>query len=286
MSQDRGQEKDSAQRIESLLLDRFGERLRVDPDLTGLEHVESIVKHRVIRRYSARPVDEDLLRLICACALSAPAKSDLQQRDIVIVRETHTRAEIAALFPDMPWIGQAPCFLVFVANGRRLPALAAARGKPFPNDHLDQLFNATTDAAMALGNAIMAAGAVGLGCCPISVIRDHADRMSELLALPDRVIPVAGLCLGWPADPGRLSPRLPLALTLHQDRFDDEGLLTHVEAYDARRNALGPYRTQRDTARWGESDRYGWSEDKVRQYAVPQRADFGDYVRRRGFSTD
>ena len=285
MSQQRGQDQVPAQRIESLLQDRFGERLHVDPDLAGLEHVESIVKHRVIRRYSARPVEESLLRLICACALSAPSKSDLQQRDVLVVRDTQIRGEIAALLPDMPWIGHAPCFLVFLANGRRIPALSEARGKPFPNNHLDLLFNATADAALALANAVMAANAVGLGSCPISVVRDHAERISELLALPDRVIPLAGLCLGWPADPGRLSPRLPLGLTLHVDQFNDTDLLSHIEAYDAQRNALGPYRTQRDSARWGESDRYGWSEDKVRQYAVPQRTEFGDYVRRRGFST-
>jgi nitroreductase/FMN reductase [NAD(P)H] len=31
---------------------------------------------------------------------------------------------------------------------------------------------------------------------------------------------------------------------------------------------------------------YGWSEDKARQYAHPERADFGAYVRRIGFRLD
>jgi hypothetical protein len=31
---------------------------------------------------------------------------------------------------------------------------------------------------------------------------------------------------------------------------------------------------------------YGWSEDKARQYSVPERADFGAYVRGRGFRLD
>ena len=29
---------------------------------------------------------------------------------------------------------------------------------------------------------------------------------------------------------------------------------------------------------------YGWSEDKARQYSVPERADFGTYIREKGFS--
>ena len=67
------------------------------------------------------------------------------------------------------------------------------RGKPFPNDHLDLFFNATVDAAIVLATFVRAAEAVGLGCCPISVIRDHAPTISDMLALPDKVIPVAGM---------------------------------------------------------------------------------------------
>jgi nitroreductase/FMN reductase [NAD(P)H] len=275
-----------ARRIEALLQDRFGEDVPVDPSWPGLERVEPIVKHRAIRRYSLQALDPRLVRLICACALSAPSKSDLQQRDIVVVEDPAIRGEIAALIPDMPWIGQAPAFLVFLANGRRLPQIAERRGKPFPNDHFDLVFNAATDAAIALATALAAAEAMGLGTCPISVIRDHAARIGALLGLPERVIPFAGLCLGWPADEGRMSPRLPLAVTLHRDRFDERDVPAAIDAYDRRRETLAPYRAQRDTRLWGQAADYGWSEEKARHYAQPQRRDFGSYVRSRGFSTE
>jgi nitroreductase len=275
-----------ARRIEAALLDRFGEDVPVDPSWPGLERVEHIVKHRVIRRYSQQPLDPGMVRLICACALSAPSKSDLQQRDIVVVDDPSIRQDIAALIPDMPWVGQAPAFLVFLANGRRLPQIAELREKPFPNDHFDLVFNAATDAAIALATATAAAEAMGLGTCPISVIRDHAARISELLGLPERVIPFAGLCLGWPADNGRMSPRLPLAMTVHRNRFAEQDMAAMLDAYDRRREALAPYRAQRDVGLWGQAERYGWSEEKARHYAQPQRRDFGAYVRSRGFSTE
>jgi nitroreductase len=277
-------EKDVAQDLEGFLERRFGERVAVDPALQNLDHLDTIVKHRVIRRYSQRPVDPDLLRLICACALSAPSKSDLQQRDIVIVENRETRQAIADLIPDMPFIGKAPCFLIFLANGRRLPAICELRGKSFANDHFDLLFNAVTDAALALATAISAAETLGLGACPISVIRDHASTIGQWLDLPERVIPLAGLCLGWPSDQGRMSPRLPLAMTLHRDRYDESGWVPQLDAYDRRRELLAPFREQRDPARFGTAAHYGWSEDKARQYAEPQRADFGAYLRARGFS--
>jgi nitroreductase len=275
-----------AHEIEALLQDRFGEEVPVDPSWPGLERIAPIVKHRVIRRYSTHAVGEGLIRLICACALSAPSKSDLQQRDIVVVEDRATREAIAALIPDMPWVGLAPVFLVFLANGRRLPEIAGRHGKPFPNNHFDLVFNAATDAAIAMATAVTAAEALGLGACPISVIRDHAPRISDLLGLPDRVIPFAGLCLGWPADNGRLSPRLPLAITVHRDRFSDRDAAEGIAAYDRRREQVAPYRAQRDPDIWGEASHYGWSEEKARHYAQPQRSGFGDYVRSRGFSTE
>jgi nitroreductase/FMN reductase [NAD(P)H] len=275
-----------ARRIETTLQDRFGEQVPVDPAWPGLDRIEPIVKHRVIRRYSMQPVDSEMVRLVCACALSAPSKSDLQQRDIVVVDDPRIRNDIAALIPDMPWIGQAPVFLVFLANGRRLPQIAGLRGKPFANDHFDLVFNAATDAAIAMATAVAAAEALGLGTCPISVIRDHAARIGAWLGLPERVIPFAGLCLGWPSDEGRMSPRLPLAMTVHRNRFEERDFPALLDGYDRRRQQSAPYREQRDPDIWGRAAQYGWSEDKARQYATPQRSDFGGYVRSRGFSTD
>ena len=274
---------DPARSMAAALQERFGESFAIDPTLPGLAELARQAAHRVHRRYQPRDIDGDLLRLLCACALSAPAKSDLQQGDILVTRDKTKIASTAALIPDMPWITDAPVFLIFLANGRRLKQIAAARGKPFPNDHLDLFFNATVDAAIVLSQFIRAAEAVGLGCCPISVIRDHAPRIAEMFALPENVVPVAGMCVGWPAGEGAISPRLGLDVRLHEERFDEAGAMDKIDAYDRRRAALRPYRKQRDPVRFGEAQFYGWSEDKARQYAVPQRADFGAFVRKQGF---
>src|SRR5262245_54287541 len=159
--------KAAANKLQEALAERFGERLAVDPDLPGLAELAAIAAHRTHRRYLPRPLPPDLVRLLCACALSAPSKSDLQQCDIVVVDDAAVRKPIAAAIPDMPWIEAASAFLVFVADGRRLPLIAELRSKPFPNDHLDLFFNAVADSAIVLATFLRAAAAVGLGCCPI-----------------------------------------------------------------------------------------------------------------------
>ena len=272
--------------IAAALSERFGEDIAIDPALPGLDELAQIAGHRSHRRYLPRAVAPELLRLLCACALSAPSKSDLQQCDIVIVKDTAIRAGIVATIPDMPWIMDAPAFLVFVANGERLPMLAKLHDKPFPNDHLDQFFNAAVDAAIVLATFLRAASAVGLGCCPISAIRDHPQTVSDLLRLPQRVIPVAGLCVGWPAQAGEITPRLSLRTTVIENSYGERDLAKEIDAYDRRRAALRPYRRQRSPERWGEAEFYGWSQDKARQYGVPTRADFGAFVRGKGFCLD
>ncbi len=153
----------------------------------------------------------------CAPAHSRRRPKAISNKPISSLSATWRSASaIVATIPDMPWILEAPAFLVFAANGARLPALCELRGKPFPNDHLDQFFNAAVDAAIVMTTFIHAAATVGLGCCPISAIRDHPRIVSDALKLPDRVIPVAGLCVGWPAQAGEITPRL--SLRHHRDR--------------------------------------------------------------------
>jgi nitroreductase/FMN reductase [NAD(P)H] len=145
------------------------------------------------------------------------------------------------------------------------------RGRPFPNDTLDMFMNAAVDAGLVLQAFITAAEALGLGCCPISVVRNHVEKLAALLELPPGVFPVAGLCVGYPSQPGWTSMRLPPAVTVHTDRYDDADLPAQLDAYDRRREArhATPKESQRFADRYGYAERYGWSEDKARQYSVP-----------------
>jgi nitroreductase len=265
---------------------RFGVAPAVPEGVLENDTLVHLAARRSHRRYLDRPVDPALIETLAAAALCAPTKSDLQQADIVIVRDRALRGEIDVSFPDTPWIASAPAFLVFCANNRRQRQLHEWRGRPFVNDHLDAFFNATVDAAIVLATFVVVAERLGLGCCPISAVRNHATRVSDLLSLPDHVFPVAGLTLGWPAGEGVVSLRLPLEVTVHADRFGEGGLRERIEAYDARRAEAQPYARQRVVDRYGTQSPYGWSEDKARQYSTPERADFGTFIRAKGFRLD
>jgi nitroreductase/FMN reductase [NAD(P)H] len=288
---------DGEKGMRATLARRFGEELAPIPAEQGPdrwpqscpETWRHLAGRGSCRQFAERPVAPELIETLCALALCAPTKSDLQQRDIVIVEEP-ARARINALLSTGPlaqnWIPASPALLVFCGNNRRQRQLHQWRGKPFANDHLDAFFNAAVDAGIALSAFVLAAEAAGLGCACISAIRNHAREVSELLGLPEHVFPVAGLGLGWPAHEVNVSLRLPLSATVHRGRFKESGIRDVTDAYDRRRAAAQPIRAQRATALFGTADFYGWSEDKVRQYARPERADWGTFVREKGFRLD
>lgn len=274
------------EKLKEALRARFGTAPDLKDAPKNVEVLAEMANRRVIRRYTDQPVDPALLDTLCAVALSAPSKSDLQQGDIVIVSDKGQREKLEALLPDNPWVKAAPVFLVFCGNNRRHRLLFDWRKRPFVNDYLDPFFNASVDAGIVLATFIAAADRVGLGTCPISAIRNHAQQVSDILSLPAHVFPVAALGAGWPSFPGVMSPRLGLDVSIHRDRYDETDLKEKIAAYDKRREGVQPYRTQRYTDKFGESAEYGWSEDKARQYSVPERADFGAFVRRKGFKLD
>ena len=152
-----------------------------------------------VRRYGDRVPSDALLDLIVATALSASAKSDFQQASVLRIVDPLRRAAIGAHFPAMPWIAKAPVFYVFLGDARRLERIGQMRGKKLSNGTLEGFFNAfrSTRRLEVMQTFIVAAEAVGLGCCPISVIRNRVDEVASICGLPDKVFPVAGLCVGY-----------------------------------------------------------------------------------------
>ncbi len=203
-----------------VLANRFGpgaEDLELQGDAPDVHR--QMAERGSVRKFRPESVPTDTLRRLCALALCSPTKSDLQQRDILIVDSSSLRTQIGSLLSGgqlgQKWLKHIPNLLIFCGNNRRQRKIHALRGRPFVNDHLDAFFNASVDAAIALASCVVAAEAEGLGVCPISAVRNYPDELARLLRLPDHVFPVAGLAVGYPAETKRQSPRLPLSVTLH-----------------------------------------------------------------------
>ena len=264
---------------------RFGLPSEVGKSIEDNPTINSILSRRSHRAFTTDPVSPDMLDTLLAAAFSAPSKSDLQQACVIQIQDKAKQQRIANLSHKTQWVAEAPVFLVWCGDSRRIRRLAEWRGHAFANDHLDAFMNAAVDAGICMQSFIVAAESCGLGCCPVSEIRDHIQLLSDELELPQHVFPVAGLCVGWPALQTRISIRLPTTTTVKINSYHDENLIEEVSDYDTRREEIEktPPEQQRYVEEFGVSSSYGWSENHTRQYSKPARDDFGAYIRNQGF---
>ena len=267
---------------QALLKARFGMEL---PGVEVPDAIAPLLDRRVVRRYTEQAVPDALLDALLAAAQSAPAKSDLQQYSVVVMRDAPRIKQIADWIGTMDWIATAPVFLVWCGDMRRGQKLCDLHGMPHANNNLDTFLNTAVDCSLAMAQFMAAAEAVGLGTCPISYVRSHIERVSPLLGLPAGVYPVAGLTVGWPVFRRPVSMRLPPAVMVHRERYDDSAMERNVAAYDERRRAREPVAAAglKNNDVHPPREGVGWSENVARQLSVPERFGFAAYLRTKGF---
>lgn len=267
---------------DDLIRARFGS-LPFAPPLEIPPALAALLDRRVTRRYRAEAIDDALLDTVLAAAQSAPSKSDLQQFSIIVTQDPVKIAKVADWIGTMPWIKDAPVLLLFCGDMRRGQAVCTLQGRAHANDNMDTFLNTAVDAALAMGFAIMAADAAGLGTCPISYVRSHIEKVGPLFGLPQGVFPVAGLTLGWPETRNETTPRLPPAAVVHRETYDDAALPDALAAYDALRARQKP---RYPDVHGPVPEGCTWSENAARQLSVPERFGFRTWLRLRGFALD
>jgi len=267
---------------QALLQARFGIE---QPGTEVPDAIAGLLDRRVTRRYTDQDVPDSLLDALLAAAQSAPAKSDLQQFSVVVMRDRARIKRIADWIGTMDWIATAPVFLVWCGDMRRGQRLCALHGLPHANNNLDTFLNTAVDCALAMSQFMTAADAAGLGTCPISYVRSHIERVTPLLSLPAGVYPIAGLSVGWPVFRRPVSMRLPPSVVVHREHYQDDALETDIAGYDQRRHAREPVAPASLKNNDIHPPREGvcWSENVARQLSVPERFGFSAYLKTRGF---
>ena len=264
---------------------RYGDETGRDVSPEMPVTVTELLLRRCIRRYTDVPIPDELLDTLLACAQSAPTKSNLQQYSIIVTTDHDLRMKLADLNPDTGHMKYCPVFLTFCADMRRAKRLTKKHGYAFANNNMDTFLNATVDAALAMQCFITAAEAAGLGCAPISQVRNRMQDFCDALDIPEGVFPIAGLTLGWPDWEGRMNARLPMEAVIHREKYDDSDLESLVDAYDARRLESNPIAPdgQRHADKYGVSENCTWSENVARQLSVAERPGFKDFLLSNGF---
>ena len=124
--------------------------------------------------------------------------------------------------------GVAPEFLVWCADFNRHKSIAPEAKLGFA----EQLLIGAIDTAIMAENALVAAESMGLGGLFVGGIRNNPQGVTDLLDLPQHVIPLFGMCIGVPDQDPTLRPRLPLSLVLHENSYNAEPDKVTLAEYD------------------------------------------------------
>lgn len=199
----------------------------------------AIRERRDIRRFRPDPIDADVLRRLLEAAHSAPSVGLMQPWRFIVIRDGQTKAAMQGL-AQRERLVQAHHFnerqrefLDLKIEGIREAPLSICVCCDRGHD-ADEILGRHTirdtdrySTCLAIENLWLAARAEGIGVGWVSFYRER--DLQALLCLPEKVVPVAWLCIGFPDErptrPGLetagWSKRLPLDHLIHYDRWSD-----------------------------------------------------------------
>lgn len=234
--------------------------------------LELLGSHRSVRKFTNRPLEDDLLRRLLDAARQAPTSSNLQPYSIIVVRDAARKKQLSRWCSDQAWVEHCPVFLVLCPDLYRLSEVCRLRGYKMQDRYIELSIVAIVDTALVAQNLAVAAESQGLGICMIGGIRNHPAEVSDLLKLPKQVFPIMGFCLGYPDHEPMIKPRLPHDAVVHYEQYSDAGLNEHLAAYDATLKAIGLYdgahrKLAAPDGRETPDTDYSWTEHTSRRVA-------------------
>ena len=208
------------------------------------ETVRLLHERGSVRSFADREIPEDVLRLVLEAGIHAPTGGNLQPYSIVRIEDFAVRQKLA----EMCWqafIGQAPVALLFCIDWHRIARWAKLEIAPYAaSNSFRHFWIAIQDTTICAQNISTAADAVGLGSVHIGTVLEHCPALREMFALPDGVMPVVLLCLGYPKSKPKPRKKLGVEHVVHRERYvempDEELLAAFEQKYAGQKVAITP----------------------------------------------
>lgn len=185
-------------------------------------------ERRTIRNFLPDEVGESLLESILEKAMKAPTTGNMQLYSVIVTKDEERRKALAPLHFSQPASTGAPVILTICADLERFTRWCELSKADAGFDNFLSFTSAFADAMIYAQQVVTIAEHVGLGTVYLGTVTYNAPEIAKLLELPERVIPVASIALGWPADKGEETERLELSGILHKEIYrkdSDEKIL-------------------------------------------------------------
>lgn len=176
---------------------------------------------RTVRNFSDRPVDPKLLDEMLEAAAHAPNTGNMQLYSVIVTRDEACRRALAPAHFSQPASTGCQVMLTFCADFNRFEHWCRISDAVPGYGNFQSFVWAVIDTAIFAQQFCTIAEQHGLGCCYLGTTTYNAPAIADLLELPDRVVPVVTLAVGYPEGEAPLSDRLPLSAIVHSERYRD-----------------------------------------------------------------
>lgn len=187
--------------------------------MTDLLH--SLFSRRTIRKYSLEPVSEELLEELLIAGCRSSTTGNMQVYSIIVTRDETRKKALAPLHFNQKMITEAPVILTFCADYNRFTKWCVLRNANPGYDNFLSFMTAALDAIIVAQTVCIGAEAKGLGICYLGTTTYMAHKIIDVLKLPEGVVPVTTISLGWPAEMPEQVDRLPLDAVVHDEVYHD-----------------------------------------------------------------
>ncbi len=178
-----------------------------------------ITNRRSIRKYSDREICPELLNDLLKRAEQTQTMGNLQLYSVVVTRGADKKKLLAPAHFCQPMVEGAPVVLTFCADYNRCTEWCLNRDAHPGYGNFLSFMNAATDALLYCQTFCQLAEEQGLGLCFLGTTIYNSQQIVEALKLPKLVMPVATITLGWPAEDGAVSDRLPIEAIVHDEEY-------------------------------------------------------------------
>lgn len=183
--------------------------------------VDMMLKRVSIRRFKRDPVREDILNKILLAGQRSPSPGGFQAYSLLVVDDAEKLSRISEATRQR-FITESPVFILVCVDIRRFRAMLDRLGHDYHLRHGAGLYAklfSIVEASIVAQSMATAALCMGLGSCFVGGVFYAMKEISEVLDLPQGVIPLLGLCLGCPDESPPLRPRWPLEIAVHRNRY-------------------------------------------------------------------
>ena len=177
--------------------------------------MDSIRNRRTIRKYKQQDIPAELLNGLLEEAFRASTMGNMQLYSVVVTRDAERKALLAPAHFNQPMVTSAPVVLTFCADFNRFSKWCRQRKAEPGYDNLISFINAASDTFCTLAEDR------GLGICYLGTTVYNPDQIIDILHLPELVVPVATITVGYPDECPAQPDRLPLSGIIHEEEYHD-----------------------------------------------------------------